>query len=283
MLRRHSPDIVHRTYYAPGQPAIEGARTVITVYDMIHERFHEQMADDANAHGKRAAIAAADHAICISECTRRDLIELFDVDPAKTSVVHLGFDLMPAGAGPTLATPGREFLLYVGQRAGYKNFGGLLAALAGSPRLSASFDIVCFGGGDFNAAERQAIAAAGLKPGQVRQLGGTDAVLAQLYAQAAVFVYPSLYEGFGIPPLEAMSFGCPVVCGEVASLPEVAGDAASYFQPDEPESLAAAIERVVAQPDYRADLVSRGHQRLKLFSWQRCAEQTFGIYERLLA
>ena len=283
VMRFQRPGIVHRTYYAPAPPAVAGARTVITVYDMIHEHFQAQMADDANARGKRAAIAAADHAICISESTRRDLIDLFDVDPAKTSVVHLGFDLMPSGDEPGLSLPGRSFILYVGQRAGYKNFAGLLGAYAVSPRLRDCFDIVCFGGGPFDASEQQAIASAGLRPDAVRQLGGADAVLRQLYRHAAMFVYPSLYEGFGIPPLEAMSFGCPVVCCAVASMPEVVGDAASYFLPDEPESLALAIERVADDEALRTELIRRGHDRLKLFSWQRCAEQTLDIYKGLLS
>ncbi len=112
---------------------------------------------------------------------------------------------------------------------------------------------------------------------------GDDSLLASLYRGASLFVYPSLYEGFGIPPLEAMSFGCPVVSGNASSLPEVVGDAAELFDPGSPSALLAAIERVLGDSAYRKALVERGHERTQLFSWKRCAEQTLGVYEKVLA
>jgi len=283
LLRQRRPDIVHRTYYAADQPAVRGARTVITVYDLIHERMGKSMAHDLPAREKRAAIAAADHAICISESTRRDLIELFDVDPQRTSVVHLGFSLMPGQPSPPPALPGRPFLLYVGLRGQYKNFQGLLDAYAASPRMRERFDIVCFGGGPFSAQESAAVAATGAREGSVLQRGGDDGVLQHLYRGASAFVYPSLYEGFGIPPLEAMSFGCPVVCCPVASLPEVVGDAAAFFDPDETDSLVRAIDQVTDDKAFRTLLVQRGTARLANFSWQRCAQETLQVYRGLLA
>lgn len=287
LLRRCRPDVVHRTYYAAGYRAIRGAATVITVYDMIHERLGGHLATDPNAMGKRDAIRAADHAICISGSTQRDLIELFDIDPSKTSVVHLGFSLMDSDLALEVSSVGasreRPFVLYVGQRAGYKNFDALMAAYASSARLRDGFDLVCFGGGAFSKAELAAQSAAPLRAGAVRQIGGSDAVLRALYQQAAVMVYPSLYEGFGIPPLEAMSFGCPVVCCPVSSLPEVVGTAAAFFTSGDTDSLVAAIERVVADAAYRAELVRLGTERLALFSWERCAEQTHQVYRGLLS
>jgi len=283
LLRQRRPDIVHRTYYAANQPPVRGARTVITVYDLIYERMGQAMVHDPLVRDKRAAIAAADHAICISESTRRDLIELFGVDPQQTSVVHLGFSLMAGQPGPAAALPGREFILYVGLRGKYKNFQGLLNAYAASSRLRDRFDIVCFGGGPFSAEEFAAIAAAGARPGAVVQRSGDDGVLQQMYRHAAVFAYPSLYEGFGIPPLEAMSFSCPVVCCPVASMPEVVGDAAAFFDANETDSLVRAIERVTEDATFRADLVQRGTARLAHFSWQRCADETLQVYRRLLA
>ena len=282
MLAYRKPDIVHRTYYAAGQPVVKGARSVITVYDLIHERMGSGMAHDTPARHKRAAIAAADHAICISESTRSDLIELFDVSPEKTSVVHLGFSLMTSQGGAVVSLPARDFSLYVGLRGNYKNFQGLLDAYAASTRLRDRFDIVCFGGAPFSADEQRAIAATGARAGAVMQLGGADSVLQQCYQRAAMFVYPSLYEGFGIPPLEAMSFGCPVLCCPVASMPEVVGDAAAFFEPGNVDALVAAIERVSSDSTYRTELVSRGTERLAHFSWQQCAEETLQVYRSLL-
>jgi glycosyltransferase involved in cell wall biosynthesis len=283
LLQNRKPDIVHRTYYEADQRPVKGARTVITVYDLIHERMGQSMAHDVHARDKRAAIAAADHAICISESTRRDLIELFGVDPQRTSVVHLGFSLMPGEAGAVPASPQRPFILYVGLRGKYKNFQGLLDAYAASSRLRDQFDIVCFGGGPFSANESAAIQTSGARAGSVVQRGGSDSVLQHLYRHAAVFVYPSLYEGFGIPPLEAMSFGCPVVCCPVASMPEVVGDAAAFFDPSDTDTLVSAIERATGDPAYRAQLVQSGTARLAHFSWQRCAAATLQVYRKLLA
>ncbi len=283
LLRRRKPDIVHRTYYAAGQPVVRGARSVITVYDLIHERMGSGMAHDTPARDKRAAIAEADHAICISESTRRDLVEIFGIDPKKTSVVHLGFSLMPAQHTTAAQLPEREFILYVGLRGNYKNFQGLLDAYAASARLRDRFDIVCFGAAPFSAEECHAIAATGARVGAVVHLGGADSVLQQCYQRAAMFVYPSLYEGFGIPPLEAMSFACPVLCCPVASMPEVVGDAAAFFEPGNIDSLVATIERVSTDAAFRADLVNRGKARLGHFSWKQCAAQTLQVYRQVMS
>ncbi len=118
---------------------------------------------------------------------------------------------------------------------------------------------------------------------RVHHVSGDDAVLAGYYRMASAFVYPSLYEGFGIPPLEAMSFDCPVVCSGVSSIPEVVGNAGEMFDPYDPDSIRMAIERVVSDDALRQTLIARGKERLKLFSWKRCAQETLDIYRRVLS
>jgi glycosyltransferase involved in cell wall biosynthesis len=110
----------------------------------------------------------------------------------------------------------------------------------------------------------------------------SDASLAALYIGATAFVYPSLYEGFGIPVLEAMTLGCPVLCSDSSSLPEVAGDAAEYFDPARTDSLRAALESVVGSATRRAELASRGRARAALFSWERCARETLAVYRSVV-
>ena len=105
--------------------------------------------------------------------------------------------------------------------------------------------------------------------------------MAELYATATAFVYPSVYEGFGIPPLEAMSVGCPVICSNSSSLPEVVGNAAELFDPIDVEQLKGAMERVVSSEDLRRDLIARGRLRCAAFSWERCTEETLAIYRKL--
>lgn len=276
--------IFHETYYASTSYAPASARRVITVYDMIHELFPESFSrTDMTRQIKRRAVRRADHVICISESTRRDLVRLMGVPEEKTSVVYLGHSLTGARASiPVMPAHKRPFLLYVGNRGGYKNFHGLLTAYADSAVLRHEFDLICFGGGKLTPGELTAMEALGLKSSQVICTGGSDAVLTGLYASAAAFVYPSLYEGFGIPPLEAMAHGCPVACSNVSSLPEVVGDAARLFNPSDQDSLRLAIEQVVCSSETSERLAMLGKERIKHFSWDKCAQETLNEYKRIL-
>jgi glycosyltransferase involved in cell wall biosynthesis len=283
---RFHPHIVHETYYSKDAFAPKGARRVITVYDMISERFPFEFAGSYFTDAKRFAISRADHVLCISESTRRDLIELFGIAAERTSVVYLGYDEFAHPAtdqgGVKVREGLRPYLLYVGSRGGYKNFAALLRAFASSAYLRDGFSILCFGGGPMVAEERALLRQLGLSEVHVRQVGGDDRMLAAMYMDAAAFVYPSLYEGFGIPPLEAMSMGCPVICSNATSIPEVVGDAGEYFNPVESEAIRVAIERVLQSNDRRRELVTKGHARRAMFSWERCASETHDVYRSIL-
>jgi glycosyltransferase involved in cell wall biosynthesis len=282
-LKSFAPDVVHETYYAAKSVAPRNAKVVLTVYDMIHERFPEHFSIASPTRREKAlAVERADHVICISEQTRLDLFEFLGVSPAKTSVVHLGFSLTatPQMISESVGVP-RQFILYVGSRTGHKNFAGLLHAYASSQILTDEFDLVCFGGGDFTSQERELVDRLGITPGRVLQVSGNDSLLGAFYRMARAFVYPSMYEGFGIPPLEAMSFGCPVVCSNSSSIPEVVGDAAAKFDPEDHESMRMAIENVVGKEELRKALIEKGRARATGFSWERCARETLEIYRRV--
>lgn len=280
LIAGFAPDIAHETFFAPRRSAPRRTRTVLTVYDMIHEKFPETFyPDDPTVAWKTAAVGRADHILCISENTRRDLIEIHPAAAAKSSVTLLGFDLPPPSTD--MPEPGRPYLLFVGQRGIYKNFAGLFAAYAASPLLRDGFDLLAIGGGQFTAEEKAMIGAAGLGD-RVRWQSADEPALRRLYAGAAVFVYPSLYEGFGIPPLEAMAAGTPVVAVAAGSVPEVCGDAVAYAEPGDIDSLRDAIEGVATSPTLAAELVAAGHRRLEFFSWARCAAETADAYRSLL-
>ena len=115
----------------------------------------------------------------------------------------------------------------------------------------------------------------------MQYIGGSDEVLSHLYASAAALVYPSRREGFGIPPLEAMAHSCPVACARASSLPEVAGNAAEYFDPTDPDDLVTALERILRSPDHARSLITLGLARIEAFSWDRCAAETLALYRRI--
>jgi glycosyltransferase involved in cell wall biosynthesis len=279
------PNIVHETYYS-GTPVYKGkAARVLTVYDLIHEKFPQSfLSNDPIAQHRAKAIRRADHIICISESTRRDLIEVYRVPEKKVSVTYLGYDTLSAPGLVASALVGpKPYLLYVGSRHGYKNFAGMLSAFASSSLLKAGTRIICFGGGALTAAERALLVQYKLSAEDVVQIGGNDERLAALYQGATAFVYPSKYEGFGIPPLEAMSLGCPVVCSNTSSIPEVVGDAGEYFDPSDSESIRQAMEVVIQSPQRRQELIALGKARLLAFSWSRCATETLAVYRKLAA
>jgi len=280
----YHPDIVHETYYArkPVRLRNNPAR-IITVYDMIHEHFPDYFPGwDKTAATKQMAVARADHVICISENTRRDLLDITNVRPDKVSVVHLGFDSPQTQDAPTDPLIDNPYLLHVGIRSGYKNFQRLLEAYAGNPRLYKHYRLVCFGGGKFSRTEEQLRKSLGLAADRLVWLGGSDSVLTQLYRHASAFVYPSLYEGFGIPPLEAMSHNCPVVCSNGGSVPEIVGNAGEFFDPYKIPDISQAIERVLYSPDRSSELRRLGKDRITRFTWDRCADETHRIYKSLV-
>jgi glycosyltransferase involved in cell wall biosynthesis len=285
-MRNMGADLLHETYYTdrPVRASVKGR--VITMHDMIHEKFAAEFpVGDTTSKKKRLSVARADHVICISHSTKNDLCALFDIPEYKVSVVYHGFEKFeqrPDASSPLLAgKAARPFLLYVGSRGGYKNFFRMLKAVAARQALKNAVDVLAFGGGEFNSAELALITTLGFAPQAVRQVGGDDAVLGRLYAQARAFVYPSVYEGFGLPPLEAMAHDCPVVTSNSSSMPEVVGNAGAYFDPLDIDAQAEAICSVVFDEQRRSGLIELGRQRLPLFSWERCSLETQAVYQKV--
>lgn len=280
-------DIVHETYFSPRAYGV-GRRRVVTVNDLIPQIYQGRFGfgpEHPALRWMRASLERADHVTCVSETTRRDLLEWVDLEPERVSVVYLGVDAdrfadrrpNPASA-PPLARP---YLLYVGARHGYKDFRTLVRAWARDVRLRDNFELVVFGGAPFSGSERRLFDELGV-PERVHWFTGGDDTLAAAYRQAAAFVYPSLYEGFGIPPLEAMASGCPVVASRGGSIPEIVGGAAELFDTGQPDALAGALLRVLDSHEHRSGLVQAGHERARQFTWAKCARQTADVYRRLI-
>lgn len=284
LANRLETNLVHETYYAAKPTLNKNCKArVLTVYDMIHEKFADDFKHDRlTSVNKRIAVNRADHIICISQHTKNDLCEIFNVNPEKVSVTHLALDKNNYLETNTPKNSEKPYLLYVGSRWGYKNFKSLLESVSLDKHLRAEFDIIAFGGGLFTKNEKELIKSLGFANNSVRQIDGGDSLLNFFYNNAAAFVYPSIYEGFGLPPLEAMALNCPVICSNTSSIPEVVGSAGQYFDPLKIDSQIEAIRKVVFDSLNRCTLVEEGKKRILNFSWDKCASETKDIYNKVL-
>ncbi len=275
---KHQRYIYHQTYYAYCGRKLHGKR-VVTVYDMIHELYpHYFSRRDTTRRDKKMMVLNSDAIICISQSTKKDLMNYYNVPEGRIRVIYLGNSLnLEISTQRMVDSP---YILSVGHRGGYKNFNFLLTAYASSKKIQKDFKLICFGGGTFSAQERALIRSLDLND-KVLHFSGTDDILANLYKYAAVLVYPSLYEGFGIPPLEAMHYGCPVLAGNVSSIPEVIGDAGLYFNPTSLDDLLYQLNKILYVNLLRGELIQRGHQRENSFSWDVCAQQTRELYRQI--
>jgi glycosyltransferase involved in cell wall biosynthesis len=282
MLRgTDSQTIVHQTFYYQPHINFQG-KIVVTVYDMTSEIFPQYFsAGDNISLLKRRCCERADKVIAISHSTKNDLVRFFDISPEKIVVIHLASSLKANNASHSVKPFLEPYLLFVGERDHYKNFEGLIQAFTASDSLKNSFNIICFGGNPFSKSENIRLKELGIE-GRVHHVRGNDELLCNYYRNAVAFICPSLYEGFGIPILEAMEFSCPVVCSNNGSVPEVAGDAAVYFDPSDPASMQHALETTLFDKNLLDDLKKRGLERQSMFSWVRCANETLAVYNSLI-
>jgi len=276
-MRSQQIDAVHMTYYPRRMPTLR-AQLTTTVHDMIPERFADLYSRSPLSTRKRACVDRCSRIIVISESTKRDLVEFYYVDPLRVDVTPLANSLHAEPGGDPV---GRPYVLFVGGRWGYKNFDRFVKVWAEMTSVRGSFLIVCFGGRRFSESEQCTLSELGLRDRAI-WMGGSDVLLASLYAHAQALVYPSLYEGFGLPPLEAMHYGCPVVCSNSSSLPEVVGEAAVTVNTADPGALANGMAAVIGDPILRAQLVLAGSAREATFTWDRTAVETVESYRRLL-
>jgi glycosyltransferase involved in cell wall biosynthesis len=284
-------------YHAPNfMPLAFGGPTVITVHDLSFLRYPEtHPAERVRVMERRVpqAIAACDYVLVDSEFVRREVLEVYRPPPEKVVTTHLGVSerFQPMDAGQTREVLARyglahgAYVLSVGTLEPRKNLGATLEAFGRLPQtLQTRFPLALVGMLGWHMDEMGERIRRLSEGGAVHPLGYVaDADLPFLYAGAAAFIYPSIYEGFGLPVLEALAAGVPVVTSNRASLKEVAGDVAAALDPDDfaglSDALRKALEHEVADPVGRARRVAWARS----FSWHRCAEQTLAVYRRAIA
>jgi glycosyltransferase involved in cell wall biosynthesis len=287
-LRAGKFDVFHPTYYHRYFLNAIGTKPfVLTFHDASTERFGDKYPELGRGlyETKKILLDRANAVIAVSEFTKQDILRYFSVDPAKIHVVPLSTSMSEKCLSVTnnpSVTAAQPYLLFVGKRDLYKNFDTFFRAIVPLFKRHPDLYLVCAGGGSFSSAEQAQFQSAGLS-GRVRYAPIPDNdVLFDLYRQARAFVFPSLNEGFGIPVLEAFAGGCPAVLSDRSSLPEVAGNAAVFFDPDDTDAIGTAIDRVITDEPLRADLIQKGYRRLADFSAERTATQTLAVYQSLL-
>lgn len=278
MVAKGDFDLFHPTYFDPYFLKCIGDKPfVLTIHDMIDEIYH---AGKTIPERKALLASKAAHIIAVSECTKRDVMRLLGIPAERISVVYHASSLQTTLPKNMPELPER-YLLYVGNRARkYKNFAFFIEAMTPLMRQYADLHLVCVGA-PFTSEEEKALYETGFAA-RVQCMTATEDQLYSVYHRALCFVFPSEYEGFGIPILEAFQAACPVVLSKSSCFPEIAGDAALYFESAQAESMRQAVVSMLEQPDDRHRLIQKGEARLKMFSWEHSAAQTAAIYQQVL-
>ena len=287
-LKKQNFDIFHPTYYDSYFLKYIGKKPfVLTIYDMIHETYPELFsADNKIARQKKILAQKADKIIAISENTKKDIIKFIGINEDKIQVIHLGSSINRQENNLKINTDllkklPEKYILFVGNRASYKNFDNFSKALIPLFKINKKLNAVCAGGGEFSDKEINFFKTFNITD-KFRQYSVNDSDMTLLYKNALVFVFPSLYEGFGLPILEAFNCGCPVAASNRSSLPEIAGNAAAYFNPEDISSITDAINNIIADDGTKEKMKKNGFEQLKKFSWEKTAEKTLDVYNSIL-
>lgn len=289
-----SVDLYHATNFVL-PPTLSATKTVVTVHDLSFARVPEAASPRLKKYLDRVvpySVNHADYVIADSEATRQDIIHLYSISPEKVETLLSGihsrylsgvlFSLLTIRSAYNL--PDTPYIFAVGTVQPRKNYSRIIRALKILREHGYDLDFVIAGGKGWLEDEMYAtIHETGLQD-HVHLIGfADDAHLPTLYANAECVVFPSLYEGFGFPVLEGMACGTPVVTSNVSSLPEVAGDAALLVDPYDIEAIAHAVQQILDDSDLKSQLIQRGYEQIKHFTWERSAQQLVEIYNRVLA
>lgn len=273
-------DIFHPTFFDDYYlDLLKGKPYVLTVHDMIFELYPEFVNSIGHVKKKKKLMDGAAHLIAVSENTKQDIINIYGIDSDKVSVIHHASSLTEQEC--EIQGLPESYLLYVGdRRMGYKNFKFLLSSIRSILLENKDLFLVCTGDG-FSFKEGYYISQLDLTD-KVITMFVSDKQMYSFYQKARMFIYPSYYEGFGIPILEAFQAHCPIVLPNASCFPEVAADAGCYFSPKSPTDLRKRVDLLLNDVSYREEQIKKGTGRLRDFSWQTSAEKTLEVYKKVL-
>lgn len=278
-LRYGDYDLFHPTNFDTyGIASLGNKPMVVTYHDTNFITAHNR--NNRMARLQQMALARADKVIAVSENTRRDILAHFDIRPEKVCVIHHGVSRLYDEEFSAIAPPPYPYILFVGLRHAFKNFGTFAQAFAIVVRRHPDIHTICTRE-EFSREEKQLFYSLGIAD-RMHVISADEPMLARLYSDARLFVFPSRYEGFGMPILEAMAYGCPCALSNASCFPEIAADAAVYFPADDTEAMAATIDTLLSSETLRSTLRHRGSERVKHFTWDRCAQEHLNLYRSLL-
>nr|WP_167616494.1 glycosyltransferase family 1 protein [Maribellus sediminis] len=282
-LHNQQFDLFHPTYYDPYfYNKLKGKRFVLTVHDMTQELFPDLVpVNDETSQRKKYLVDRAERIIAVSENTKKDLIEIWGINKDRIDVVYHGNSMVISNLNTKIPGIPEKYLLYVGSRHRYKNFFRFIRAITPFLKIHPEINLVCAGGGTFSKSELTLLHVLEIRD-QVLQFNFDDSSLPLLYKNAMMFIFPSLYEGFGIPILEAFACECPIACSNNSCLPEIASDAAVYFDPFDEDAISWAVQELFYKASLREDLIKRGSERLSYFSWVKAAQETKNVYDKCI-
>jgi glycosyltransferase involved in cell wall biosynthesis len=274
-IKKECYDVIHSTLYEPYILQFRTKPLVVTVHDMIHELFPVYFpSDNIYSKNKKVMIQNADRINVNSETTKKDLLKFYPEVEEKITVIYHACSMNIQDGDKQK----ENYILFTGQRGGYKNFDNFIRAIA--PLLvKYNLRLICTGH-PFDKNETILLENLNIDD-RTTCTFVSEKNIADLYAKAIAFVFPSLYEGFGIPVLEAFSVGCPAILSNTSSLPEIGGDAAIYFDPYSIEDIHSAIEKVILSHGLQKELCDKGKEQAKKFSWEKCTKETMQVYQHL--
>lgn len=282
ILSKNNFDVFHPTYYDTYFLDKLKKPLVITIHDMTYERHPEYFwAKDPLTSIKRLNIERADQIIAISETTKNDLIKYLSTNPDKIKVIHHGIDLNTPFETQEVNNIPENYVLFVGDRSGYKNFYLFINAFREISLRNPKLKVVVTGGGNLEIAELEHIRRLNLSD-KVFHFNVSDQELNYLYQNAEVFVYPSLHEGFGLPILEAFIAQCPIILSDIECFREIAQDGAVYFDPKSQTELVNNLEKLIYNIDLKNNLIKAGNKRVKDFPLDKSIDETFKIYKKIV-
>lgn len=286
-LQKQDFDIFHPTYFDNYfLKYLKNKPYVLTVHDMTNEAVPEYFVFDKMAREtvkiKRELIENASRIIAISENTRKDILKYCNVNEEKIDLIYHGKTLNIPDKIDKIESLPEKYILFIGQRAKYKNFYNFVSAISEILKEDKDLFLLTVGGNEYNRSEQEFIEKLGIKDKIIKLPVQNHNQLIACYKQSICFVFPSVYEGFGFPILESFQCECPLVCSNTSSFPEVAGDAAEYFNPYDEISIKNAVKKVVYDKNYQKDLISKGSKQLEKFDWQNTIEKTKEVYKKVI-